>query len=401
MLAKTINRTIEFKLYLNQSQESILDRWLDSCRWLYNLALRYRTKAYKRRKECINYFKQQKWLTNLRSKIPFLQEVPAAFQQSALRKLQKSFDNFFRRIKLGVKPGFPRFKKYHRYNSLECPIVYSPIRGNKLLIPKLGLVSIRGLNQDLSGKQKILRIIRRPSGWYAQIVVEREIIVPFSNLKPIKVGIDVGLESFATFSNGTKIKNPRFYRKSEKKLKRTHKNVSRKKKGSKNRKKAIKKLARQYEKITRQRRSFAHEESRKIVNKYDFISYEKLNINNMIKNHKLSKSIMDAAWSQFLSFVSYKAESAGKIVVGIDSSYTSQTCPDCGHVKKKSLKERTHSCKTCGLVIDRDEAAARVILSRAITVVVANTLVENETSDIKLSFNSKSRRRSKQSCVAT
>jgi putative transposase len=275
---------------------------------------------------------------------------------------------------------------------MECLAPGNYIRGNRIFIPGLGLAPCRGFNQDTSGKQKSLKIIKRASGWHAQVLFERE-IVAVSTPGPT-IGIDVGLESFATLSTGEKIENPRFFRKSEKKLKRLQRKLSRKQKGSNNRRKAAKKVARHHEKIKAQRQDFAHQLSRNLVNRFGLIAIEALNVKGLAKT-KLAKSILDAAWGLFFFYLTYKAEEAGKNVVKVDPRGTSQTCPSCGEIQKKVLSDRIHRCCGCGLVLDRDHAAALVILDRAVGVAAALP-VEGSTSGVSLLRGAASARRGRQ-----
>lgn len=360
-------KTVEMKLYLKPAQEETFSFWMRTCCWLYNKALEQRIKAYRRRGESISLFKQYTWLTLLRSRVPTLASMPVQFERDALRRVDRGFQDFFRRLKAGEKPGFPRFRPSARYNSLECLLVYSYIRpGNLLSIPKLGRVRFRAGNQMIPGKQKLLRITRRASGWYAQVVVDDGQDAPPKALIRESVGIDLGLESFATLSNGEKVRNPRFFRASERKLKRAQQRLSRAKKCSRNQKKAVRRVARIYERIKAQRKDFTHQESRKLINRFDLIGFEKLNIRGLASS-KLAKSVCDAAWGMFLFFLTYKAEYAGKLAVSVDARRTSQECPQCGAVKAKDLSERTHRCP-CGCILDRDTASAQVILARALGV---------------------------------
>jgi putative transposase len=375
MPSQTILRTVEFKLYLNSSQEITLTEWLAKSCWLYNQCLEQRIKAYKRRGESVGYNQQCELLTGLRERIPELAAMPVAFERSALQRLDRGFAAFFRRVKAGQKPGFPRFHSRQRYNSLEYLAAGNYVRGDKLYIPKLGLVRMRAGDQDFTGKQKLLRIIRRPTGWYGQVVLDTGIPIPEKVPVQSAVGIDMGLTHFLTTSSGEKIANPRCFRKSAKKLKRAQQKVCRRVKGSKNRRKAVKRLARIHERIKAQRRDFAHQQARKLVNKYDLIGFEDLNIKGLAAG-MLAKSVNDAAWGMFLGFLACKAESAGKHGVPVDPRGTSQECPFCGKVVPKLLSERVHRCECRSGTIDRDHASGLVVLFRALRVVGATACGE-------------------------
>lgn len=374
-------KTIEFKLYLKPAHEETLSSWMRTCCGIFNRALDQRIKAYKRRAESVNYNQQQTLLTKQRGRIEKLASLPLGFERDALRRVDRGMQAFFRRVKaVAGKVGFPRFRSWKRYNSMEYAAVGQYVRGDSLVsIPKLGLVRIRCGNQRISTTQKMLRIIRRASGWYGQVVVAEPTTI--KNLEDQgSVGIDVGLESFATLSDGSQIANPRFYRKSEKKLRGLQRSLSRKKNGSRNRRKAVIRVQRQHEKIADQRRSFCHQHSTDLVRRFSLIAVEKLNIKGMVKNRCLAKSISDASWGIFLNQIAAKAENAARVFVQVDPRGTSQTCPDCGATQKKQLSERTHSC-ACGLECHRDHAAARVILARALVSSGVNRLPRDSAND--------------------
>jgi putative transposase len=192
--------------------------------------------------------------------------------------------------------------------------------------------------------QRGVRIIRRETGWYAQVLLDNGAPPP---PRPIQtsVGIDVGLESFATLSTGTKIANPQFAQLAQRKLRSLQRRLSRCQKGSSNRRKAVRRLAREHERVAAQRRSFCHQEARKIVDRFDLIGLEKLHIGAMVRNRCLARSIMDAAWGMFAFCLTYKAANAGKSAVSVHAPGTSQECPWCGLIRPKKLCERTHQAR--------------------------------------------------------
>jgi putative transposase len=361
-------KTVEMKLYLTPVQESTLQFWLRTCCWLYNRALEQRIKAYKRRGETIGFHQQCQWLTRLRERMPSIRVVPTVFARDALRRVDRGMKAFFRRLQAKAKPGFPRFRSHTRYNSLECLAPGSYVRpGDRLSIPKLGLVRFRAGRQTILDKQKLLRLIRSASGWYAQMLIDDGLAPPPKGPVQQSIGIDMGLDSFATLSDGTKIGNPRFLRNSERKLKRIQQRLSRKMKGSRNRRKAGRRVAHLHERITAQRKDFAHRESRKLVERFDLIGFEQLNIKGLARS-LFAKSIKDAAWGMFLWFVTYKAANAGKYAIGVIPNGTSQECPFCGAIAPKRLSERVHRCVNGCPVIDRDHASGMVIHARALGV---------------------------------
>ncbi len=266
------------------------------------------------------------------------------------------------RRKAGLKAGLPRFKKYGTYKSITYPQSGFKLEGPRLLLSKIGAIRIRQ-HRIINGQIKTLTVKRTASGkWFACfscVINEQPKEKPFKD-----VGIDVGLNSYAVFSDGNRIENPRFYRKSEKRLAQLQKSLSRKKKGSRNWAKGKFSLARLHEKIGNRRTDFLHKDSRKIADTYETIYFEDLNIRNMVRNHCLSKSISDAGWGRFIGMIAYKAESAGGRLIPVDPRGTTQMCSRCGEKVEKSLSDRIHECPYCGLVMNRDENAALNILAR-------------------------------------
>ncbi len=357
-------RTFQYKLYPNQAQVKTLERWIGVSCWIYNRALEQRIKAYKRRKESVTRYAQQALLTEWRARMESLRAVPCAFERDALRRVDRGMKAFFRRVKAGKgKAGFPRFRSRHRYNSLEYLAVGKYLSGDRIRIPNLGTIRCRGRLLP-EGTQRALRVIRRATGWYAQVVLDDGRQPP--EKRPVKtaIGIDVGLTIFAALSDGTRIENPRWGRKSAAKLRALQRRVSRRAKGSNRRRKAVQSLRRQHERIADQRRCFCHQHSTALVRKFDLIGVEKLNVKGMVRS-RFGKSILDAAWSTFTAQLVAKAEYAGQRVMAVNPRGTSQECPNCGAIARKELSERTHSCG-CGLTCDRDVASARVILARAL-----------------------------------
>jgi putative transposase len=231
----------------------------------------------------------------------------------------------------------------------------------RLILSKIGAIRLH-TDRPIESTPKTCTIIRKADGWYASIACE----VALSPLPPSgkAVGIDVGLESFATLSNGETIANPRYYRAAERKLKQAQRRLARRVKGSNRRRKARELLAKAHLKVKRARQDFAHKTARALVNEYDQIAVEKLNIRGMVRNHPLAKSISDAGWGLFLSILIAKAASAGRVVVEVNPKGTSQVCAQCGEVVSKRLAVRWHSCPYCGCEMHRDHNAALNILNR-------------------------------------
>jgi putative transposase len=280
--------------------------------------------------------------------------------REVLYQVDRAFKAFFRRCKNGGKPGFPRYKSFRRYDSLTYTNGYKLLSNGKLYIQGAGHVKIK-LQRPVEGKIKTVTIKRKAGKWYVCFSVEcQPHPLPLSNEK---VGIDVGLSSFLTLSNGGKVENPRYYRKAQAKLRVCQRKVARRKKGSRRRRKAVALLQRAHVKIQDQRSDFHHKVSRELVNYYGKIVVEDLNVKGLTAG-MLAKSVNDAGWRQFLNFLSYKAESAGREFHKVDPRGTSQICV-CGASVPKTLADRWHVCPACGLSADRDEVSAMVILQRA------------------------------------
>lgn len=278
-----------------------------------------------------------------------------------LARLDHAFQAFFRRIKAGERPGYPRLKGKGRYDSFTYPQLGFVLKDGRLQISKIGALKIR-LHREIVGTIKTLTLRRTSTGkWFACFAVECE--PPTAEPLPASVGVDVGLRYFATLSTGKQIDNPRFFRPDERALAKAQRRLSAVPKGTPARTKRRKVVSRIHERMATRRHNFAHQESRKLINVFGLIVFEALRIRNMLKQHTLAKSIADAAWSQLVQYTTYKAAEAGGRVLLVDPRHTSQDCFSCGHRVEKSLAERIHRCPSCGLVLDRDHNAALNILA--------------------------------------
>jgi len=339
-----------------------MERTLDLCRWVYNQTLAYRKDAWEIEGRSISKYETHNLLPGWKVEKPKLAEVHSQVLQNVQERADLAFKAFFRRVKSGEKPGYPRFKGKGWYDSFTFPQSGFKLVSGKLRLSKIGDVKIK-LHRPIEGKIKRLTIRRTSTGkWFACFSVEVDDPIKPPWKDGSMAGIDVGLESFATLSNGEKIDNPRFFRSEEKALAKAHRRLSKCEKGTPERRKALKVVQRIHERIANRRYDFAHQISNQLVSKYGLIAFEDLSIKNMLKNHNLAKSISDAAWRMLVTTTSYKAESAGSIVVLVDPRNTSQLCSRCGLKVPKSLSERIHECPQCGLVMDRDENAAINIL---------------------------------------
>jgi putative transposase len=292
---------------------------------------------------------------------PSLELVHSQVLQNVVDRLDKAFQAFFRRCKAGETPGFPRFRGMHRYNSFCYPQSGFELIGKEVRLSKLGCIRIK-MHRPIEGEIKTCTIRKNASGdWIVSFSCEINI-----EAKPAKqeaIGIDVGLENFATLSDGTKIENPRFLKKGEKKLAKAQAKLSKLEKGTKERRKQGKVVAKTHERISNQRKDFCHKESKKIVDKYQYICVEDLDIKKMIEGSYLAKSITDASWNQFLQFLTYKAAEAGRKLGLVNPAYTTQDCYQCGYREQKTLSERMHCCSLCGYKASRDFNAAQNILA--------------------------------------
>jgi len=353
-------KTYKYKLYPTKAQRQTMHETTFLCSLIYNQCLSQRKEAWEKEKKSITCYDQIKQLPDMREKDIRYQSVHSQVLQDTVSRVDKSFQNFFRRVKAGEKAGYPRFKSARRYDSFTYPQSGFKLNGKKLSLSKIGDVKIK-LHRPIEGKIKTLIIRRQADGWFACFSCEvEENPLPFTGKS---VGVDVGLENFAITSDGEFFPPIKDLRKSEKKIKRAQREVSRRKK-SKRRKRAVWRLKRAHLRVANKRRDTHHKVARKLVDKYDTIAIENLSIDNMIKNHHLAKSISDAGWYSFSLILMSKAEEAGRQVVKVDPKFTSQVCSGCRAIVKKELSERWHSCE-CGCELHRDVNAAINILTKA------------------------------------
>jgi len=351
----------KFRMYPNKQQEAMLDVTLETCRHLYNTALADRKDAYELEGLGRSYEDQAAVLTKVKRGNPYLSSVFSQVTQDVLRRVDKSFKAFFRRVKAGGEPGYPRFKGAGRYKSFTYPQFGFKIEGSKLILSKIGSIRIFR-HRVVEGKIKTCTIKKDKVGcWYVTLISEID-DVPQIDPKTA-IGIDVGLKSAITLSNGRSIQYPRYYVQAQDKMAAAQRFKERKKKGSCNRRKAVIKEAKISKRVTNLRNEFLHQISRTIVDSADLIIFEKLNISGMLKNHHLAKHIQDHSWGKLIQFTKSKAAKAGKIVELIDARYTSQKCSQCGALVPKTLADRVHLCPNCGLKMDRDLNASLNIVT--------------------------------------
>ena len=347
-------KALRYRLYPTKAQASQLAWTLETCRQVYNSLVNDRKFQYEVNGKSPSWIEQKRSITAWKPAHPELSDVYSQVLQDVSKRVDLAFRAFFRRVKDGETSGFPRVKG-DGYDSFTYPQSgFGMVKGT-LRLSRIGDVAIR-LHRRVEGNIKTCTVRRINSKWFVcfSAEYEPELLPPSDE----EVGIDVGLKTFASLSNGEFIDNPRFFRKDEKALAKAGRKQAKTAKGSKKRKKANKVLSRIHERIRNRRHDFVHQTARRLVNRYGVIAVEKLNVKGMVKNHCLAKSISDASWSMFRSVLTNKAESAGRLVVAVNPAYTSQMCSGCGNIKKKSLSVRTHKCLSCGLVLDRDTNAA-------------------------------------------
>ena len=358
----TVRTTFKEKLRPTPAQEQALDEVLWRCRELYNAGLEQRRTAWERCHVSLTQYDQEAELKAIRAEFPEYAAIHSHVLQDVLARLERAYKAFFRRVKAGEKPGYPRFKGRNRWRSFTCKEYGNGARLDNgcLVLSKIGRISVHW-SRPIEGTPKTITVSREADGWYVAISCAE---VPAQPLPPTgrATGIDMGLESFATRADGEQIKNPRWYRTAEGYFALCQRRVARRKKGSKRRAKAVKLVAKAHQHIANQRRDFHHKEARKLVQQYDVIYHEDLRVRNMVKNHCLAKSISDAGWAQFITILTFKAASAGKRVLVVNPAFTSQRCSGCGAMVWKGLSTRWHECPECGLSIHRDHNSARDIM---------------------------------------
>ncbi|MCE7986669.1 MAG: transposase [Caldilinea sp. CFX5] len=370
-------KTYKYRIYPTKAQEASLERMLEECRWLYNKILETRKNSYEQSGISLGNYDTMTMIPDWKKERPSLKVVHSQVLQNVNIRVDLAFKAFFRRVKAGEEPGYPRFKGYGRYDSLCYPQYGNGVRlaGSSLILSKLGSVKVR-LHRELCGKPKTVCIRRAATGkWFVTISCAPK---GFPESRPLPTsekfaGVDVGTqwvpESFATLSNGEKIANPRFFKKEEDALAKAQRKMSKLAKGTPERAKARKVVSRIHERITNKRTDFAHQQSRRLVNTYGVLVFEKLAVVDMMSNHsqvfgnKLNQSLADVAWSQLAQFTAYKAADAGRLFLQVDPRNTSKKCSRCGSLVPKDLNVRTHDCPHCGLRLDRDHNAAINILA--------------------------------------
>ena len=406
-----MKKAFKFRLYPNKTTEKQLYHVLNRCRELYNAGLSERKDAYQQYQRTIiiegsertvaatmtagrvikpmSFYIQKRDLVEIKEERPEYRDIASHVLQDVLNRLDKAFAAFFRRVRQGETPGYPRFKGRNRYDSFTYPDASGwKFDGWYLHLTKIGSIKVK-LHRPIEGTIKTVTIKREGDHWYVVFCCEVEAVDPLP-LSYEDVGIDLGVTHLATLSNGEMIEHPRYYRLAEKLLAKRQEAVSRKKRGSHRRKKAGKLVGKAHRRIARQRRDFLHKQSRKLINRYQVLVFEDIQTSNLLTRPKpkqdengtylpngaaakggLNKSIQDAGWGAFVAMCQAKAEEAGRTLIKVNPHDTSQVCSQCGQVRKKDLSESWHSCD-CGAELDRDVNAAMNILARGKKVLWTN-----------------------------
>jgi putative transposase len=376
-----VRKTYRYKLIPTPEHVRTLEAVLWRCRTLYNTALDERKTAWERCSVSVSYYQQKADLPDLKAACPEYAEINAQVLQDVILRVERTYQTFFRRLKNGETPGYPRFQGSGRYNSFTYPQYGggAVLDGSALSLSKIGRLRLR-LHRPLQGTPKTVTISREADVWYACISCAEVPTKPLPHTGR-ETGIDVGLKVFLITAEGVVVENPRHYRKAEPGIKRTQRRVSRRKPGSKRRKIAVALLRRKQQKAQQQRRDFHHKTALALLRQYDTLYIEAIQPANLSRRPApipdgnggylpngakrkagLNTSIRDAGWGHFLRILACKAVWAGKRVEAVPPAYTSQQCSGCGERVLKSLSVRTHVCPFCGLVLDRDVNAALNIL---------------------------------------
>lgn len=354
-------KSYKYRLYPSKAQQFLLEQTLETCRQWYNTCLAERKEAYENEKRSAGKFEQLRRVKEMKRSNPYAANIHSHILQMVVQDLDQAFQSFFRRVKAGEKAGYPRFKGKNRFDSFGLKEYGNgfKIEGRRLKLSGVGRLRVRW-HRPVEGEIKTVRVCRQAGKWYASFACE----VMEQPLPPTgqSVGIDVGVHHLLATSDHEVVDNPGWYRNAQARLRILQRMVSRRTKGGSNRRKAVRALQRQHETIADRRKDFLNKLAHSLITRYDFIALEVLQINGMVRNHRLSKSILDAGWGYLKQRLVDKAVEAGRRVVLVNPAYTSKTCSACGGlIEDLSLADRRVEC-ACGLSLDRDVNAALNIL---------------------------------------
>jgi putative transposase len=357
-------KTFVFRLYPSKPQRRRLESVRETCRRFYNTCLAERKDAYDQRGETITRSMQLRKVKVEKDTSPYTADIHSHILQVVVADLDKAFQAFFRRVKAGEKPGYPRFKGRNRWRGFGFKEYGNGFKvdGRRLKLSGIGRIAVRW-HRKVEGKIKTARVYCRAGKWFVALACEVEKPEPLQKTGE-SIGVDVGLHRLATLSNGEGVENPRWYRRVLRKLRVIQRSVARKRLGGSNRRKAVRMLQRLMVKVANTRKDFLNKFADQLVKRFDRIMLEDLRVAAMARGH-FALSILDAGWGYLLTRLTHKAESAGREIVLVDPAYTSKTCSGCGVVfEHLSLSDRWVECE-CGVSLDRDHNAAINILNRS------------------------------------
>lgn len=361
-----MRKTYKYRLFPTRKQRTLLNNTLETCRQVYNSTLNLRKYTWEENERTLSLYETNKVLTGWKEANPELTEVHSQVLQNVQERVDLAFKAYFRRVRAGEEePGYPRFKGLGRYDSFTFKQDGFKLKKD-LYLSKIGDLKIK-LHRPIVGKIKTLTVQRDSLGnWYACFSCEVEPTpLPVSSEM---VGIDLGLTTFATLSNGETIKRQCWMKQDASDIARLQRKKEKLPKGSQERRKVVHALRHAYQRQTNRRSNFAHQESRKLVDRYGLLVFEDLDIAGMqsSRNKIINRGIEDVAWGRFVQFTQYKAEDAGRGFVQVNPRGTTQGCSGCGKIVPKDLRVRVHDCPHCGLKLNRDLNAALNILARGL-----------------------------------
>ncbi len=357
-----MRRSFKYRLYPSRQQQRAMLAMLETHRRLYNNALAERKDAWEQEHRSVSYGQQSGHLKGERLTDAYLAKTNFSSCQATLRRLDKAFQAFFRRVKAGETPGYPRFKSRDRFDTVEFPAYGDGCKltpDGRAYLQHIGYVKIK-LHRPLEGRIKTMSFKREADGWHVVFSCDLGEPVVESSANP-PVGIDLGLKAFLVTSDGEMVEPPKFFRQAERQLRKAQRRLARRKKGSRRRANARQQVAKLHLHIQNQRRDFHHKTARALVETYGLIAHEDLNVLGIART-RLAKSTHDAGWASFLAILHCKAEEAGVQVIAVPPYNTSQACSRCGCIVPKTLSDRVHVCPHCGYTADRDLNAAQNIL---------------------------------------